>query len=256
MRDDTTTAREFIIESDLPAAPPPITLAKDAFDYDDVKHQAAVVGAQVIAFAAGVPAQTREDVANAALLAQLVAKKKVPDPTTLAAVTAWYDAYFDALSRIGFAIQDHGFAAYAQSSRSFDAHQAILEVAAALFAGAPGALMVVQRTLEALKKLPADSGWIRLFNRESQSANTARFQVSLVDQAGDGSLFLSIIAFGLEAKTTLTQVLFFKFQSNDVRLENHSGKVSINSRLLDDIRESLAAKLATHANDFIRGLDL
>lgn len=255
MSNDTTTAREFIARSDLPAAPPPIVLAKGAFDYDDVKHQAAVVGAQVIAFSAGVAAQTREDVANASLLAQLVAKKKVPAPTTLPLVTAWYDAYFDALSQIGFAIQDHGFAAYSEASESFEAHEAILEVAAALFAGAPAALAVVKQTLEALKKLPSSSGWIRLFNRESQSANTARFQVSLVGQETDGSLFLSIIAFGLEAKTTLTQVLFFKFQSNDVRLENHSGKVSINAQVLRDTRDQLAAKLTSHASDFIRGLD-
>jgi hypothetical protein len=253
---NTTTAREFVASCELPPAPVAFEISKGVFDYDTVKAQAAVVGAQVIAFAAGVPAQAREDVASAALLAQLVAKKKVPAPTTLASVTAWYDAYFDTLSHIGFAIQDHGFAAYSQASKSFEAHEAILEVAAALFAGAPAALAVVTQTLEALKKLPSSSGWIRVFNRESQSANTARFQVSLVGQDNDGSLFLSIIAFGLEAKTTLTQVLFFKFQSNEVRLENHSGKVSINAQLLEGIRDQMTAKLAAHASDFIGGIEI
>src|SRR5262245_18878172 len=106
MNNDMMMAREFIASADMPAAPSPIAMAKNVFDYDDVKHQAAVVGAEVVSFSAKIPAQTREDVANASLLAQLVAKKRVPEPTTLASVVAWYNAYFDALSRIGFAIQD------------------------------------------------------------------------------------------------------------------------------------------------------
>ena len=76
------------------------------------------------------------------------------------------------------------------------------------------------------------------------------------EQGAGDNLFLSLIAFGLEADTTFTQVLFFKFQSNQVRLQNHSGKVSIDTNVLAAIRDDLSAKLAKHAGDFIRGLDI
>jgi hypothetical protein len=86
------------INFDIPKAPEPAL--------DAAKDQAAVVGGEVIAFVKGVTLEQRADIVNASLLAQLVAKKKVPGPTTLGGVTAWYDSYFDALSNIGSAIQD------------------------------------------------------------------------------------------------------------------------------------------------------
>ena len=53
-----------------------------------------------------------------------------------------------------------------------------MKVAASLLGPAATTLAVVQATLDALKSMSADSPWITLFNRESQSAKTARFQVT------------------------------------------------------------------------------
>jgi hypothetical protein len=158
------------------------------------------------------------------------------------------------LSRIGFAIQDKGFAEYHERSDSFKAHEAIIEVAAVLLAGAPGALALVKTALESLQKMSSDSPWITLFNRESQSANTARFQVSLASEDESGGLLIALIAFGLEARTTLTQVLFFNFHSNDVKLRHHSGKVTINAQLLAAVRDQIAGKLLAYTSEYIRGL--
>lgn len=248
-------AQEFVSTVDLPD-PPPMSAraAKDILDYDAAKQQALVVGSDVIAFVKGITPEQRTDLVNASLLAQLVAKKKVANPDTLATVKEWYSEYFDALSQIGFLIQDKGFAEYREASESFEAHEAILELAATLLAGTPGALALVKTTLESLQKMSANSPWIMLFNRESRSANTARFQMSLVSEDEQGRLLVTLIAFGLEAQTTLTQVLFFKFHTNDVKLHHHSGQVTINTPLLAAVREQIANKLAAYANDYIKGL--
>lgn len=253
-----TLAREFVTNADLPDPPPPnFSFSKNVgLDYDAAKDQAAVVGADVIAFVKGITPEHRSDIVNASLLAQLVAKKKIATPRTLAATKEWYDQYFDVLSSIGFAIQDRGFAEYHENSESFEAHKAIIDLATALLAGAPGALALVKTTLEALQKMSADSPWITLFNRESQSANTARFQVSLVGEDDKGQLLLSLMAFGLEARKTLTQVLFVKFHSNDVTLNHHSGKVTINARVLESVRDQIANKLVAYSNDYVAALDV
>jgi hypothetical protein len=253
--DSVIGAQEFVASVELPDPPPlNINVSKDIFDYDEAKQQAVVVGSDVIAFVKGITPDQRNDIVNASLLAQLVAKKKVAQPSTLTAVKEWYDEYFDVLSRIGFVIQDKGFAEYREASDSFEAHEAILEVAAALLAGTPGALALVKTTLGALQKMSSNSPWITLFNRESRSANTARFQVSLVNEDENGRLLVALIAFGLEARTTLTQVLFFKFHTNDVTLHQHSGKVTINASLLAGVRDQIAGKLVSYASDYIKGL--
>jgi hypothetical protein len=254
---DVTAAQSFVESVELPAPPATsIGVAKDPFDYDAAKAQAAVVGADLVAFVAGVTPEDREDIVNASLLAQLVAKKKVASPTSLDGWTRWYDAYFDVLSRIGFAIQDKGFSVYSEKSDDFQAHEAILEVATALLGNAPGALAAITSTLKALQKMAPNESWIRLFNRESQSANTARFQTTLVGLDADGKLFVSLVAFGLEATTKVTQVLFFKFKANTVKLQEHSGKVSINRDVLAGVRDQVAQKLGAVANEYVRGLEI
>jgi hypothetical protein len=251
----TTRARDFVRTAELPEAPPlRFDVTKAPVDFNAAKAQATVVGSDVIAFVKGVTPEQRSDIVNASLLAQLVAKKKVPEPASLQQVQAWYDAYFDALSHIGFVIQDKGFSEYREDSQSFEAHEAILKVAAVLLAGSPGALALVKTTLDALKSMQADSPWITVFNRESQSANTARFQVSLVDRQGDGPLMLALMAFGLQASNRLTQVLFFKFRSNDVTLAHYSGKVTINAPVLSAVRDQISGKLVAYATDYIAGL--
>jgi hypothetical protein len=253
--DSIIGAQEFVASVELPDPPPlNINVSKDIFDYDEAKQQAVVVGSDVIAFVKGITPDQRNDIVNASLLAQLVAKNKIAQPSTLTDVKEWYDEYFNVLSRIGFVIQDKGFAEYREASDSFEAHEAILEVAAALLAGTPGALALVKTTLESLQKMSSNSPWITLFNRESQSANTARFQVSLVNEDENRRLLVALIAFGLEARTTLTQVLFFKFHTNDVTLHHHSGKVTINAQLLAGVRDQIASKLVSYASDYIKGL--
>jgi hypothetical protein len=249
-------ARDFVAACELP--PPPAidfdTPKAPAPPLDAAKQQAAVVGGEVIAFVTGVTAEQRADIVNASLLAQLVAKKNVPSATTLAGVTAWYDSYFETLANIGFAVQDQGFAEYHERSDTFQAHAAILDVAALLLGAAPAALALVKTTLEALQKMDERSPWITLFDRESQSANTARFQVGLVEQDATHGLLLSLMAFGLEARLDVTQVLFFKFRTNDVRLQHHSGKVAINAPMLAALRPAIGARLVDFAADYIKRL--
>jgi hypothetical protein len=210
-----------------------------------------VVGSEVISFVPGVTAERREAIVSSSLLAQLVASKRVPDA---AKVYDWYDAYFEVLTNVGWVVQDRGFAEYEQKSKDFEAHKAILEVATALLGAAPAALAIVTKTLEALQSMSADTPWLTIFDRESQSARTARFQIGLAEQDADGQFFVNVLAFGLEARTKMTQVLFFRAKRQDVTLRHYSGRVTINTTVLDQVGDALKAKIAGHAASFISQL--
>jgi hypothetical protein len=251
-------ARRFVEAADLPDWLPATLSAVGSveFDFDGARQNAAVVGSDVIAFAKCITPEQRSDVVNATLLAQLVAKKAFPDPRTLPEVLSWYDRYFDTLSRVGFVTQDMGFSEYAAKGDTFETHQAIIEIATTLLAGSPAAVVIVKKTLEALQKMAADSPWITLFHRESQSANTARVQMSLVDADENAPFLVSTIAFGLEAESRVAQVLFFRFHKNRVKLRHHTGKATISAEVLAGVRDQVRAKVVDFSKTFVAGLEV
>ena len=250
------SARSFVEGVKLPrakrtrdAAAAPIPMIDQIFD--TAKNQAAVVGSEIISFVSGVTAERRDAIVNSSLLAQLVAKQKISDPDR---IYDWYDAYFDVLTNIGWVVQDKSFAVYHESSQNFEAHKAIIAVATTLLGAAPTALALVASALKALESMNESSPWITVFSRESQNAKTARFQISLAEQDAAGQFFVSLMAFGLEAKSSITQVLFFKAKANDATLRHYAGRVTINTNVLDGISESIKAKLSGHASDYIKAL--
>jgi len=259
MNQTPAQARAYVEDLDLPVPRPALLGPNDApldFAFKTARDQAAVVGSGVVAFVNGITEQQRSDIVNATLLAQLATKKKVKEPVDLGGVVAWYDNYFEVLSNVGFVVQDRGFAEYSEAAKGFEIHEAILEVAKVALGAAPTALALVTKTLESLKSMDAESPWITLFHRESRSAKTARFQVTLVEPDASGGLLIQLMAFGLEATATVTQVLFFKFKKNEARLQHHSGKVTINSLVLESVRQSIAAKIVEHSKGFVAGLDI
>lgn len=247
------SALHFVQEAALPPAPPRLRGAAGTAELalQAGKAQAAVVGSEVLSFSPGVDSPWRQDLVHSSLLAQLVAKKRVPDATR---IFDWYDAYFDTLAQIGWAVQDKSFAVYAERSQNFQAHDAILKVAGSLLGPAATSLALVSTTLKALQSMEADSPWITLFDRESRSAQSARFQISVAEQAPGGELSVALMAFGLEAKSTLTQVLVFKSLASQVTLRHCAARVGIDTVVLEGVRDTLRARLVGHANSFVRQL--
>jgi hypothetical protein len=245
-------ALEFVNKVELPPAPLEAQLENVAsFDFDKAKTQALVVGSDIVSFVKGVNEERRRDIVNSALLAQLVAKKRVPDASKL---FDWYDVYFDALENIGWVTQTRQFVKHVEQAMNFQTHEAIMMVATSLLGPGAAALPIIKATLDALQKMDQNSPWITLFSSESQHASTARFQVTLAEEDPAGQFLVTLMAFGLQANATLTQVLFFKFRSNDVELKHSSGKVTINAPVLAAVRDAIEQKLALHATKYIRAL--
>jgi hypothetical protein len=253
MIDPVEKARVFVNEAVLPAAPGRGLEGTSAVDsaLDTGKNQASVVGSDVISFVNGVTAEQRQDLINSVLLAQLVAKVQIPDATK---IYDWYNAYFNVLKQVGWLVQDEGFETYHAASEGFEAHEAIIGLATVLLAPNPTALAVVKAALDSLKRMDASSPWLTIFDRESQTAQTARFQVSVASPTKDSQFLVTLMAFGLEARSTLTQVLFFKFHANDALLKHYSGKITIDAQVLAGVRDMIRDKLAAHVSTYVKNL--
>ncbi|MEY9136495.1 hypothetical protein ACVMII_005391 [Bradyrhizobium diazoefficiens] len=245
-------ALQFVRDVELGAQPTlegPETSAQP--ELNSAKSQALIVGSEIVSFVKGVTEERRHDIVNSTLLAQLVANKRVP---VREALEDWYRVYFEVLENTGWVVQAKQFNRHVEQSQGFEAHQAIIAIATSLLGPGAAALQVIMTTLDALKSMQQNSPWITLFNRESRHASAARFQVTLAQPGEDEDFIVALLAFALQADAELTQVLFFKFQSNSVNLKYSSGKVTANEAVLAAIRDPVQQKLAGFAQSFVREL--
>jgi hypothetical protein len=215
--------------------------------FELTKNQAMIVGADIVSFVAGTPTELREAIVNCSLLAQLAANRRVPSREE---IRAWYEAYFDTLENLGWVVQERGFSEHRETSDDFEAHRAILSVAAVVLGPATTALAVVQSTLSAMKSM-SEGPWMTVFRQESQAAKAARFQVTVVEPASKGGSLISLMAFELDAKTSLTQVLFFKFRSTDVTLRHSSGRVVVDYSMLAVASHAIAKKVSEYVGAYV-----
>jgi len=246
----TNVARSYVADAVLPAAParkrgvtdgPPIELK-------DTDAQALVVGSGLVVASENVPAQTRSDIVNCTLFAQLAASGSVPDPSN---VTAWYAKYFEALTALGWAQSDSRFEEFKSSSATFEAHEAALKVLTALLGANAAAVALVKQTIEALRDMNENSPWITVFDHQSTAVKSARFQVATAQRGADGLLEIALVAFDLKSKVAFTQVLFFKFKKSATDLRYARGSATIYEAALADNRQQIADRLAAYRAAYI-----
>lgn len=221
-------------------------------NFETIKNQAAVVGQDVVAFESGTEKDFRKAISNSSLLAQLVANRKVADRKD---IYAWYDAYFDVLGNLGWVVQENGWSTYEVGGSGVEVHEEIITLATVLLGPAPTALAIVKTTLDSLKKMDEKTPWLKIFGRESTHAEAARFQVSVVRKSPEsGELLVTMMAFGLEAESKITQVLLFKFKKNEATLKNNSAQVSINKNSIAALAPAIEDKIRAYQKDYIASL--
>jgi hypothetical protein len=65
---------------------------------------------------------------------------------------------------------------------------------------------------------------------------------------------MSLIGLGIEGKSTLTTVLFFRFNRNEVTFRHYSGRLTIDPQVLDAIRETVSRRVAQYMAEYVRQL--
>lgn len=245
-----SAARAFVKNAPLPAPPARVRgRAAPLLELKDTDAQALVVGSGLVVAAQDVPAQTRADLINCTLFAQLAASGSIADSSD---VTAWYAEYFKALTALGWSQHDTEFKQYKASGASLEAHKSIIKVLGLLLGPQVAAVTLVTQTLEALQSMNENSPWITLFDQQSATTRTARFQVATAQYVDTDELEVALIAFDLKSKQKLTQVLFFKFNKSAVAMKYASGRASIFEAALAQSREEVAARLAAYRTEYVK----
>ena len=252
-----TSARDYVLNLELPDAGPmletvraPGTSGEVSFSGDP---QAMVVGGQLAEFSKAVPADLRSAVADGMLLAQLAANKATAQAGD---VFQWYDKYVEVLQNVGWQIQDFQFQRQQLDGQDLDVHEAIIPVVAAMLGPQLAAASLVLNLLQGLQQMDKDRPWITLFDRASQHASGAKFQVAYVDAEALGQPQIALACFGIRAERTITQVLFFKFSAQGMEVKKAEGKLGVSVERLKSARDALAARVTPFVDDFVKSIDI
>lgn len=240
---------DYVLSLNLPKAGPRFETAR-APKFSSGR-EALAVGAQLAEFADAVAVGVRAPIADSILLAQLAANKAAgasPD------VFQWYDKYIEVLQNIGWQVHDIEFQTHTLGEVNANVHKEIIPVITAMLGPQAAAASLVVSVLKGLDAMDAGTPWITLFDRSSQHAHGAKFQVSYVDVDADGQPEIKLICFGLRAERTIVQVLFFKFADQSAELRTGSARVRISMERLNAAKQAIADRVQAFVGEFVQNI--
>jgi hypothetical protein len=232
---------------------PAFTVPAAPVALQDKTAQAVVVGSGLIFAEDGVSKQVKEDLLTCTLFAQFAAQSKVG---SAGKVVQWYEAYFDALRNLGWAMSSQDFREHVEKGKTVVVHKAIMTVLAAVLGPAATALVVVKSVFDGLEQVGENNGWLTFFDRQSVQAEVAKFQVVTAQPAKDGQINIGLVGFELRAETIVTQVLFFKSKKEEVRLRFAGGTATIFEPVLAGVRDTLNQKLKAVTASFVNSIPI
>lgn len=252
---DVSRATNYIADLDLSNTPRGLVdqgAAEEASQvFTDAKAQAQVVGSALFTFATGVTAETRSAISSSALLAQLVANKKADFGTS---PLEWYAAYVEVLQNVGWVVQDQGWSDVTADGTASEVHQEIIALLAVALGPAATALAIVESAIGVLAKMAPDTSWLTIFDRETKRASMARFQVGLVEQEEDAQVRVALLGCLIQARSSITQVLFFKFRSEHASFKSNSGTVTIDEASLRELMPAIRGKVRAYQSDYLSSI--
>ena len=243
--------RDYVLSRALPETGPAFETAR-TFEFSE-RREAVAVGAQLAEFTDAVPAEVRGAIADSILLAQLAANKAAGDSQD---VFRWYDKYVEVLQNLGWQIRDVDFQTQTVSDQNAGMHKAIVPVIMAMLGPQAAAASIVLAVLDGLEEMDRSTPWITLFDRASQHARGAKFQVSYVDADAHGHPEITLLSVGIRANRTITQVLFFKFSAQDAELKKAAGKMAVSMQRLNSARDAIAERVQPFIADFVKNVEI
>ena len=231
---------------DLPALP----------NYKTGVPQAVVIGSQIAEFAANVPVELRADVANCFLLAQLAADKWIETHPHTGEKT-WYNSYVATLRKCGWVVEGDESELKSVDGAGAQVHEQVIGVLSLALGPAVSAVSMVLGVLKGLQAMSKDQPFFTIFDQASNREEAEVFQISYV---GVGSVAkepsIRLAAFRLEATASVTQILFFKFQSAHVRLRSFSSTLSMDAAIFAEVRKAVFDKVMARAIGNITDIEI
>ncbi|MEU5539827.1 hypothetical protein [Streptomyces sp. NPDC020362] len=210
---------------------------------------AAVDGNIVATFVDGIRGQNIFDVLDSCLLAQLVANGKSDRESR---PIEWTRNYSKVLEQLAWVVPAFDFFGIRSQTGRFSMSAALLKVISGIMTARQ--VDLVSGAIELMQGLPADDRRLQIFRSNSVEANAGNFQVDSVGESQNGMVSLRLCAFNFRTSENVTDVLWWRFNSQTTLLQATRTTFVLNTHIYDQIRDAVGAKLGNRAQKFIAGL--
>ena len=240
---------EFIQQLELLPADPAAPLPDYSMFESDSKTPSYLNFKGLQSFSDGIAESVQKDVLNSMLLAQRAASKAFPGEDQL---DDWYDFYFKVLENVGWLISMKDFSKYSEKSDVFELEKAIISLVTDLLTAQQ--INVLLKSLELIKSLGKDDERLKVFQRNIQKHNRGNFQMGLAETQ-NGNVHILGTGFILKSKASMTNVLFLKFDKEEIELGFRFFRAELVASEYDKYRDLVKQKLGD-PNEFIASLDV
>jgi len=227
----------------------------------DVAQSAVVAPEHIIVFSGNMSAEHKDYVTNSLIYSELAAThqaRAIINP--LQRRNAWYEKKTEIMKGLGWAGFSDAIRRHTAISQKFTMDQVGLEVlqralAAAAFPGMTAASLVTLAQ-GAIEKLRATGESLRLFEREALSHHDGKFNIAVCVESSAGDVILITTNIYFIATQSVTNVLFWEWQSSEVDVASAGNKLVLNERRFQKGHEKLAERLDDYLFDNILNLPI
>ena len=238
------------------AANPGLLKARDVTDAKP-GNEAAVVAGSLLAFAAGMSAQSKQDVINSFLFATLVANKAFSAQTQ---GDQWYDKFNEVLSKLGWLSTQWNYARYRATHQRFTMDELGLEILGSAIAAAalpgPASLLMLKVAGDAIAALKAKKEPLRLFENQTKSHRGGSFRIASCIESEDSIVSLAMAAVSFQADSDVTNVLFWEWQDTSVQTWKGEDSLLLNTAQYARHRDMIQQRLDDNARRAIADFEI
>lgn len=220
-------------------------------DDPEGKETASVVAGSVASFTANLTGQSRSDVKNATLFAQLASDYAYNRQTQ---AMEWYNNYVDVLSNIGWNRPGFAFDTYRSGGTTVRMDEAVLTILANIATG--NEIAVVAASMEALGKLSDDSKQMTVWDSKSSSGNKGNFQIMPCSQEDNGDVTMVLSGMQFTANHSESRFLWWSWSSDSIDISRAAARFVLNEDVYPTVRQTILDKLGERATKYVAEVPL
>lgn len=217
----------------------------------DGTESAQVNGGSLTSFTERLSGQSKSDVKNSTLFAQLASDYACDRYTQ---PMDWYKNYTTVLGQIGWNQPAFAFDTYTSGGSTVQMDEAVLKILAAIATG--DELAMVQATMNGLKSLSDDSKQMTIWDAHASDGNNGNFQINPVDKLANEDVVMVLTGMQFNASTSHGRFLWWSWSSTSINIQRAANRFVLNEDVYAQVRQAVIDKLGERASQLVADIPI